>query len=122
MMLVGLLLYVDDGDHMQPADMLSEIPSFSENRTGNNRFDRSNYSRTSFIIRTSFFCQLHVRYSAVLLNFCCSKESETLQRKNEGVQCVQFHIPNGSHSKNLVSERCPVPIDSDKRRSTVFEF
>ncbi|GFT68905.1 hypothetical protein TNCV_1804371 [Trichonephila clavipes] len=26
--------------------------------------------------------------SAVLLNYCCSRESETLQWKNEGVQCT----------------------------------
>ncbi|GFX73565.1 uncharacterized protein TNCV_2342701 [Trichonephila clavipes] len=37
---------------------------------------------------------------------------------------VRLHILQGSHSvfgypNNRVSERCPVPIDSDKRRSTV---
>ncbi|GFV79376.1 uncharacterized protein TNCV_1903481 [Trichonephila clavipes] len=37
---------------------------------------------------------------------------------------VRFHILHGSHSvfgypNNRVSERCPVLIDSDKRRSTV---
>ncbi|GFV41813.1 uncharacterized protein TNCV_3629641 [Trichonephila clavipes] len=47
-----------------------------------------------------------------------------VQRKNEGVQCVRFHILHGSHSvfgypNNHVSERWPVPFDSDKRRSTV---
>ncbi|GFS51706.1 uncharacterized protein TNCV_613851 [Trichonephila clavipes] len=40
---------------------------------------------------------------------------------------VRFHTLLGSHSifgypNNHVSERCPVPIDSDKRRSTVFCF
>ncbi|GFX83599.1 hypothetical protein TNCV_325481 [Trichonephila clavipes] len=35
------------------------------------------------------------------------------------VQCVRFHILHGLHSvsgypNNRVSERCPVPIDSDK--------
>ncbi|GFU86767.1 hypothetical protein TNCV_477541 [Trichonephila clavipes] len=40
---------------------------------------------------------------------------------------VRFHILHGSHSvfsypKNHVSERCPVPIDSDKRRSTATLF
>ncbi|GFT54212.1 uncharacterized protein TNCV_2467241 [Trichonephila clavipes] len=38
---------------------------------------------------------------------------------------VRFHILHGSHSvfgypNNRVSERCPVPIDSGKRRSTSF--
>ncbi|GFV11144.1 zinc finger MYM-type protein 1 [Trichonephila clavipes] len=37
---------------------------------------------------------------------------------------VRFHVLHGSHSvfgypNNHVSERCPVPIDSDKRCSTV---
>ncbi|GFW63814.1 hypothetical protein TNCV_3744191 [Trichonephila clavipes] len=41
-------------------------------------------------------------------------------------ECVRFHILHGSHSvfgypNNRVSERFPVPIDSDKRRSTVFQ-
>ncbi|GFW27666.1 uncharacterized protein TNCV_765481 [Trichonephila clavipes] len=40
------------------------------------------------------------------------------------VKCVRFHILYGSHSvfgypNNHVSERCPIPIDSHKRRSTV---
>ncbi|GFV38599.1 hypothetical protein TNCV_132381 [Trichonephila clavipes] len=40
---------------------------------------------------------------------------------------VPFHILHGWHSvfgylNNHVSERCPVPIDSDKRRSTVLKF
>ncbi|GFT11429.1 hypothetical protein TNCV_1144871 [Trichonephila clavipes] len=38
---------------------------------------------------------------------------------------VRFYILQGSHSvsdypKNRVSERCPLPIDSNKRRSTVI--
>ncbi|GFY25285.1 uncharacterized protein TNCV_2484051 [Trichonephila clavipes] len=36
--------------------------------------------------------------SAVLLNNCCPRESEILQRKYEGVQCVLFHMLHGSHS------------------------
>ncbi|GFX37959.1 hypothetical protein TNCV_3835601 [Trichonephila clavipes] len=44
-------------------------------------------------------------------------------KKKKGVLCVRFHVLYGSHSvfgypNNRVSERCPVPIDSDKRRST----
>ncbi|GFW45215.1 uncharacterized protein TNCV_717171 [Trichonephila clavipes] len=40
------------------------------------------------------------------------------------MECVQFPILHESHSvfgypNNRVSELCPVPIDSDKRRSTV---
>ncbi|GFV71684.1 uncharacterized protein TNCV_3534731 [Trichonephila clavipes] len=40
---------------------------------------------------------------------------------------VRFHILHGSHSvfgypNNRVSERCPVPTDSDKRRSIVYFF
>ncbi|GFX98273.1 uncharacterized protein TNCV_4909161 [Trichonephila clavipes] len=40
---------------------------------------------------------------------------------------VRFHILHESHSvfgypNNRVSERCPVPIDSDKRRSSAIEF
>ncbi|GFT25406.1 hypothetical protein TNCV_182331 [Trichonephila clavipes] len=40
------------------------------------------------------------------------------------MECVRFHILHGSHSvfgylNNRVSELCPVPIDSDKRHSTV---
>ncbi|GFU64001.1 hypothetical protein TNCV_245791 [Trichonephila clavipes] len=66
--------------------------------------------------------------SAVLLNYCCSRESDTLQRKNEGVQWysenVRFHILHGSYSvfgypTNRICDRCPVSIDSDKRRSTI---
>ncbi|GFV99120.1 hypothetical protein TNCV_1510961 [Trichonephila clavipes] len=39
--------------------------------------------------------------------------------------CVRFHILHGSHSvfgypNNRLSEGCPVPIDSDKRHSTVY--
>ncbi|GFW60804.1 uncharacterized protein TNCV_2672251 [Trichonephila clavipes] len=40
------------------------------------------------------------------------------------VEGVRFHVLHGLHSvfgypNNRVSEWCPVPIDSDKRRSTV---
>ncbi|GFX82699.1 uncharacterized protein TNCV_1193741 [Trichonephila clavipes] len=41
---------------------------------------------------TPFLCYRHLwsgtynNQSAILLNYCCSRESETLQRKNEGVQ------------------------------------
>ncbi|GFV85833.1 hypothetical protein TNCV_2004531 [Trichonephila clavipes] len=64
--------------------------------------------------------------SAVLLKHCFSRESEIFRRKNKSVQCVRFHIRHGSHSvfgypNNRVSERYPVPIDSDKRRSTVLD-
>ncbi|GFS85735.1 hypothetical protein TNCV_2974171 [Trichonephila clavipes] len=44
--------------------------------------------------------------------------------RNYTSQNVRFHILHESHSvfgypKNLASERCLVPINSDKRRSTV---
>ncbi|GFU98192.1 hypothetical protein TNCV_1584011 [Trichonephila clavipes] len=35
--------------------------------------------------------------SAVLPNYCCSRESD-IAAKNEGAQCVQFHILYGSRS------------------------
>ncbi|GFX55153.1 uncharacterized protein TNCV_1156141 [Trichonephila clavipes] len=62
---------------------------------------------------------------------CCPTQLLLLNRirelaaKNEGVQCVRFHILYGLNSvfgypNNRVSERCPVAIDSDKRRSTAI--
>ncbi|GFW88674.1 hypothetical protein TNCV_2833351 [Trichonephila clavipes] len=44
----------------------------------------------------------------------------------KAMECVRFHTLHRSHSvfdypNNCVSERCPVPIDSDKRRSTVLQ-
>ncbi|GFX93912.1 hypothetical protein TNCV_3412751 [Trichonephila clavipes] len=49
----------------------------------------------------------------------------TFSTLETAMECVRFHILHGSHSKfgypnNRVSERYPVPIDSDKRRSTVL--
>ncbi|GFW87925.1 hypothetical protein TNCV_1360281 [Trichonephila clavipes] len=60
--------------------------------------------------------------SAVLLSYCCSRESQTLQQYNEVVQCVRFRMLHGSHKifgylNNRVSERGLIPIDSDKQRS-----
>ncbi|GFS58965.1 hypothetical protein TNCV_68901 [Trichonephila clavipes] len=53
--------------------------------------------------------------SAVLLNYWCSRESETLQQKKKKRWFTQsFRLSEQSHI-----ERCLVPIDSDKRRSTV---
>ncbi|GFW45227.1 hypothetical protein TNCV_4733351 [Trichonephila clavipes] len=55
-------------------------------------------------------------------------KTETLEKKersSEGErESARFPILHGSHSvfgypNNRASERCPVPIDSDKRRSTV---
>ncbi|GFV62114.1 uncharacterized protein TNCV_4109171 [Trichonephila clavipes] len=64
---------------------------------------------------------------------CCPTQLLLLKRIEDlaakGVQWysenVRFHILHGSHSvfgypNNRVSERCPVPIDSDKRSSTVL--
>ncbi|GFW14013.1 uncharacterized protein TNCV_4701481 [Trichonephila clavipes] len=54
-----------------------------------------------------------------------AQENQRLySEKNEVAQCVRFLILHGSHSvfgypNNRVSERCPVPVDSDKRCSTV---
>ncbi|GFV25143.1 hypothetical protein TNCV_592091 [Trichonephila clavipes] len=43
------------------------------------------------------------------------------------MECVRFHIMPESHSvfgypNNRVSEPCPVPVGSDKRRYTVYQF
>ncbi|GFW69545.1 uncharacterized protein TNCV_488911 [Trichonephila clavipes] len=51
---------------------------------------------------------------------------EDKDNNNKQVADVRFHILHGSHSvfdypNNCVSEWCPVPIDSDKRRSTVYD-
>ncbi|GFU38959.1 hypothetical protein TNCV_1753671 [Trichonephila clavipes] len=62
--------------------------------------------------------------NAILLNYCCLRESETLQRKKR--RCTMCPVSYAALialgfrlSNNRVSERCPVPIDSDKRHSTV---
>ncbi|PRD30151.1 UNVERIFIED_CONTAM: hypothetical protein NCL1_27288 [Trichonephila clavipes] len=59
---------------------------------------------------------------------CCPTQLLLLKRIRDLAakkRSVQFHIPHGSHSvfgysNNHVSERCPVPIDSDIRCSTAI--
>ncbi|GFV38815.1 hypothetical protein TNCV_1004571 [Trichonephila clavipes] len=40
---------------------------------------------------------------------------KTLQRENESVHCVRFHILHGSHSviRTMAYPNCPVPVNSD---------
>ncbi|GFW35068.1 uncharacterized protein TNCV_5066341 [Trichonephila clavipes] len=59
---------------------------------------------------------------------CCPTQLLLLKRIRDRAakkRSVRFHILHGSHSDfgysdNRVSERFPVPIDSNKRRSTVY--
>ncbi|GFU59922.1 uncharacterized protein TNCV_4726741 [Trichonephila clavipes] len=59
---------------------------------------------------------------------CCLTQLPLLKRIRDLAakrRSVQLHILHGSHSvsgypNNRVSEHCPVTIESDKRRSTVY--
>ncbi|GFW92941.1 uncharacterized protein TNCV_3495741 [Trichonephila clavipes] len=58
-----------------------------EDEDNNNESSRSPSNADTFsALETAMECTNN-NQSAVLLNYCCSRESETLQRKNEGVQC-----------------------------------
>ncbi|GFU94922.1 hypothetical protein TNCV_462351 [Trichonephila clavipes] len=57
----------------------------------------------------------------------CPSNADTFSTLETAMEYVQFHILYQSHlvfgyPNNCVSERCPVPIDLDKRRSTVLSY
>ncbi|GFX64605.1 hypothetical protein TNCV_1671411 [Trichonephila clavipes] len=71
---------------------------------GNNNESSKGPSNTDAFSALETDVETNNNQSAVLLNYCCSKESQTL------------HYPN-----NRASERYPFPFDSDKRHSTVCD-
>ncbi|GFV27173.1 hypothetical protein TNCV_2123891 [Trichonephila clavipes] len=91
-----------------------------------NNSNESSNGPSNFECHQSVFCVSQLRsdtsnnQSALLLNYCCAKESRELAGRNEG--CTDLYTAWNAfgfgYPNNRVSEQCPVPINSDKRRST----
>ncbi|GFY16547.1 hypothetical protein TNCV_735741 [Trichonephila clavipes] len=59
-----------------------------EDEDNNNESSKVHQMLTRFLHWRQLWSGTNNNQSAVLLNYCCSRESKTLQRKNEGVQCT----------------------------------
>ncbi|GFW48744.1 hypothetical protein TNCV_4243241 [Trichonephila clavipes] len=83
--------------------------------------------RMRIVSGISFFAPLEMIFSLIYACICLLERNGPLDgaEKTKMVRFdVRLHILHGSHSvfgypNNRVSERCPIPIDSDKRSSIV---
>ncbi|GFV72992.1 transposable element Tcb2 transposase [Trichonephila clavipes] len=87
-----------------------------EDENNNNESSKGPSTADGFLRLRQQWSGTNINQSAVQLNYCCARESETLHGKTKCPVSYTAWIAVGVR----LSELCPVPIDSDKRRSTVI--